>query len=217
MARPISWLPRLHVIRRSVANSVRSHYSSRDLGLLFKLQPRAVTKLLKVLPVVLVGQAHMVQREDLVDFLDRVQQAENVTALCIQRRVEKGNVSRKKPRALVLREFEPIDPASLAPWISRGVLKETPFTSVQQLADIFWRIACAMDGEGLEEFIRLYEPEQLVSEEREQQRAEKQAIDEEIERMDAMYKAANFTPNFTRRPPSTATEAEAPTGEKVSA
>ena len=31
MLRPGSWLPRLHEIRRSVTNSVRSHYDRRDL------------------------------------------------------------------------------------------------------------------------------------------------------------------------------------------
>ncbi|MDQ1450390.1 MAG: hypothetical protein QOK38_256 [Acidobacteriaceae bacterium] len=35
MPRPISWLPRLHEIRRSVVNSVRSHYDRNDLERLF--------------------------------------------------------------------------------------------------------------------------------------------------------------------------------------
>jgi len=39
MPRPLSWLPRLHVIRRTVANSVRSHYDRRELETLFELQP----------------------------------------------------------------------------------------------------------------------------------------------------------------------------------
>ena len=41
MPRPISWLPQLHAIERSVQNSVRSHYQRRDLEQLFSLQPRA--------------------------------------------------------------------------------------------------------------------------------------------------------------------------------
>ncbi len=45
MARPVSWLPRLHEIRRAVANSVRSHYDRHDLQNLFELQPRAAQKL----------------------------------------------------------------------------------------------------------------------------------------------------------------------------
>jgi len=38
-ARPICWLPRLHLIRRAVTNSVRSHYDRHDLEQLFELQP----------------------------------------------------------------------------------------------------------------------------------------------------------------------------------
>ena len=41
MPRRLSWLPRLHEIRRSVGNSVRSHYDRRDLQTLFEFQPRA--------------------------------------------------------------------------------------------------------------------------------------------------------------------------------
>jgi hypothetical protein len=37
MPRPLSWLPRLHEIDRSVANSVRSHYDRRDIERLFEL------------------------------------------------------------------------------------------------------------------------------------------------------------------------------------
>jgi len=40
MPRPVSWLPRLHVIRRTITTSVRSHYDRRELETLFELQPR---------------------------------------------------------------------------------------------------------------------------------------------------------------------------------
>ncbi len=52
MLRPISWLTRLHVISRSVANSVRSHYERHDIRKLFELKPRAAQKQLEMLPPV---------------------------------------------------------------------------------------------------------------------------------------------------------------------
>ena len=94
MPRPVSWLPRLHEIRRSVANSVRSHYGRRDLEQLFELQPRAAQKLIEMLPTVQIGTSLLLEREALAGFLDRVREAEDVTALFEQVRAEKAGVSR---------------------------------------------------------------------------------------------------------------------------
>lgn len=195
MARPITWLPRLHEIRRSVTNSVRSHYSTRDLGLLFKLQARSVTKLLKVLPVELVGQNHMVKREELVAFLDKAKEAEDVSGFCAGRRSEREAISRRKPRELVRRDFDHVDPASLAPWMTRGKL-EVEFRSAQELFDALWRVASVLQ-EDLEEFIRLYDPEPPPSEELTAQRSERDSIQAEIEAMRARWeeKMKSFLPS----------------------
>jgi hypothetical protein len=77
MPRPVSWLPRLHLIARSVANSVRSHYDRRDLEALFELQPRGTQKLLEMLPTVQIGNSRLVDRKVLAGFLDRVREAED--------------------------------------------------------------------------------------------------------------------------------------------
>ncbi len=71
MPRPVSWLPRLHEIRRSVDTSVRSHYDRHDLQRLFELQPRAAQKLIEMLPAVTVGTSRLVEREALASFLER--------------------------------------------------------------------------------------------------------------------------------------------------
>ncbi len=55
VARPVSWLPRLHTITKTVQNSVRSHYDRGDLERLFELQPRAAQKMLEMLPIVRSG------------------------------------------------------------------------------------------------------------------------------------------------------------------
>ncbi len=78
LPRPLSWLPRLHEIRRAVANSVRSHYGRHDLEALFELQPRAAQQLLGLLPTVQVGTSRLVEAEALRGFLDRIQTAPDV-------------------------------------------------------------------------------------------------------------------------------------------
>jgi hypothetical protein len=108
LPRPISWLPRLHIIARSVANSVRSHYDRHDLETLFELQPRAAQKLLEMLPTVQIGSSRLVDREVLASFLDRVRDADDMSKLFGEIRAEKAQVSRRRPRSLVRRDLDPI-------------------------------------------------------------------------------------------------------------
>ena len=161
MSRPVSWLPRLHEIRRSVANSVRSHYGRRDLEQLFELQPRAAQKLIVMLPTVQIGTSLLVEREALAVFLDRVREADDVTALFEQVRAEKASVSRKKVRALVPRDRESATLSSLPESIalSRGRL-EISFATVEQLAEAMFAIARVLDTE-VDAFAQTYEPEML--------------------------------------------------------
>jgi hypothetical protein len=166
--------------------SVRTHYDRRALQSLFELMPRAGGRLMAMLRRgVPLGTSHLVEREALLRFLDAVAEAEDTAGALAQQKAENGALTRRKPRTLVRREFEEIDPASLATWLERGVLKETRFASAQQLADILWRIACAVQGEGLEEFCKLYEPEQPESAERQQGREEFRTIQAKIEAMRA--------------------------------
>jgi hypothetical protein len=159
MPRPVSWLPRLHEIRRSVANSVRSHYGRRNLEQLFELQPRAAQKLFEMLPTVKIGTSLLVEREALVVFLDRVREAEDVTALFDQLRAEKGGVSRKKVRALVPRAAYLATLSSLPESValSRGRL-EISFATVEQLAEAMFALARVLETE-VDAFAQAYEPE----------------------------------------------------------
>ncbi len=113
MPRPISWLPRLHEISRSVANSVRSHYDRRDLEQLFELQPRAAQKLLELLPSVQIGTSRLLDREVLAGFLDRVRDTEDTTGLFEHLRSEKATISKRRPRSLVRRDLDPVSLTSL--------------------------------------------------------------------------------------------------------
>jgi hypothetical protein len=181
MPRPISWLPRLHEIRRSVANSVRSHYGRREFEQLFELQPRAAQRLVEMLPTVKIGTSLLVEREALVTFLDRVREAEDVTALFDQVRAEKAGLSRKKIRALVPRDTEPATlsslPESMA--LSRGRL-EISFATVEQLAEAMFALARVLDTD-VDAFAQAYEPEKPL--EVSEYAAEVEALLAEIEEM----------------------------------
>ena len=159
MPRPVSWLPRLYEIRRSVAHSVRSHYDRGDLEKLFKLQPRAAGKLLEMLPTVQVGISQLVDREVLAGFLDRVRDSDDTAKLFEEVRAEKTQVSRRMPRSLVRRDVNPIDLASLpeSVGLSRGRL-EVSFRSVEELAESLLLLARILETDG-DRFVQKYEPE----------------------------------------------------------
>lgn len=158
MSRPISWLPRLHEIRRSVAHSVRSHYGRRDLELLFQLQPRAAQKLLELLPTTAVGTSRLVERETLAELLERVQEADDVHAVFAALRQEKVQSPRRRLRTLVQTDLSPTSLASLpeALTLQRGRL-EVRFQTLEQLAETMYFVARALQDE-TETFAEAYEP-----------------------------------------------------------
>jgi hypothetical protein len=151
MPRPLSWLPRLHEISRSLANSVRSHYDRHELETLFELQPRAAQKLIEMLPSVRVGTSRLLEREVLVSFLDRVQDTDDAGRLFEEIRGEKAVASRRKVRSLVRSDLEPVSLTSLPDTIrlSAGRL-EVSFTTVEQLAESLLLLARILEREGEE-------------------------------------------------------------------
>jgi hypothetical protein len=200
MARQVSWEPRLHEIRRSVANSVRSHYDRRDLELLFKLQQRAAGKLLETLRTDKSGRSLLIDRATLSAFLDGAHEAKDVAAYCAERREQRKVLSRRKPRGLVRRDFDPVPAASLSGWLTPGMLK-VPYESLEELFDVLWRVASAM-REDPEEFAQLYEAESPAVPESETKR-EVLVMFEELERMEREHSKPPNTPiKDTKRTPS---------------
>ena len=157
MPRPISWLPRLHEITRTVTNSVRSHYDRRDIEKLFELQPRAAQELLKLLPSVQVGTSRLLDREVLADFLSRVRDTEDTAGLFQKLREEKVAVSKRRLRSLVRRDLDPVSITSLpdSMTLSRGRL-EVKFDTVEQLAECMLMLARVLESDG-EEFVKAFE------------------------------------------------------------
>ena len=182
MARPLSWLPRLHEIRQSVAISVRSHYTRAELEVLFQIQPRAAARMLEILPTNLVGTSKLIARETLAAFLDRVKDADDVTALMEQIRAEKNAPSRRKLRHLVQRDYDPMSvygiPETLK--LKRGHL-EINFETMEQLSETLVSLAKILEDD-LDEFTRLYEPRKM--EEKDESAAEVRALFEELNEME---------------------------------
>jgi hypothetical protein len=157
MPRPVSWLPRLHDITRSVANSIRSHYDRRDLEMLFELQPRAAQKLLEMLPAVQVGTSRLIDRETLAVFLERVRDSEDTTLLFKKIKSEKTQISRRKVRSLVRRDVEPVPLDSLPPNLSlRPGQLQISFRTIEDLAQSMYLLARAIETDG-DELARRFE------------------------------------------------------------
>ncbi len=189
MPRPVSWLPRLHEIRRSVDASVRSHYDRRDLERLFELQPRAAQKLLELLPTIPVGTSRLVEREALASFLKRIQEAEDTSSLIEQVRQEKAAPSRRSLRTLVRRDAEPASLAIIPEGMSleRGRL-EISFRNLEQLAESLVYLARLLDGD-LDRFAQAYEPEAPPPAETDDAPREVGAMFRELEQMEAEHAA----------------------------
>ena len=164
MPRPLSWLPRLHEIRRAVSSSVRSHYGRRELEALFELQPRAAQMLLGIVPTVQVGTSRLVEREALASFLDGVNAADDPSSFIEQVRSERAGISRQKIRTLVQTDVAPVALESVPDCItlSRGQLG-IRFQSVEQLAQAMYMLARILETDG-DRFAREFVPERRVAE-----------------------------------------------------
>jgi hypothetical protein len=146
MPRPISWLPRLHEIRRSVVNSVRSHYDRNDLERLFEVQPRSAQLLLELLPTVRLGRSLLAEREALVYFLERLTAADDVSGEIERIRSEKRGQVRRKLRYVVTDEVANATvfslPSNVA--VEPGRL-EIRFNTLVELAESLHAVAQALD------------------------------------------------------------------------
>lgn len=143
---------------------MRSHYGRGDLEQLFELQPRAAQKLIEMLPSVRIGTSLLVERESLAAFLDRVRDADGVSALLDELRQEKAQVSRKKVRTLIRRDLDPLALTSLpkSVGLSRGRL-EVSFRTLEELAESLLIVARILETD-TGRFAQEYEPQMLEPE-----------------------------------------------------
>ena len=145
MPRPITWLPRLTEIRRSVKNSARSHYERKDIERLFELQPRAAQALVQgISPSAKVGRSFLLARADLEAFLDRVHEGADPTSLLSPR---SEPVPRRRLRELVQVDHVPatLDEAPGNISFQTGQLAIS-FSSMQELAGALLALAEILDN-----------------------------------------------------------------------
>jgi hypothetical protein len=183
MARPITWLPRLHEIRRSVADSVRSHYTRRELEVLFQIQQGAASRLLEIVPTLKVNGSYLAEREGLLGFLDKVSEAEDVTTLMRRLRADKSAPTRRSVRSMVRRDTSPVSLAGIPDTLrlARGHM-EISFETMEELVGTLYILARILDDD-LEAFAHEYEP--LKADEIDEAREDVRRLFAELEEMKA--------------------------------
>ena len=193
MPRPVSWLPRLHEIRRAVASSVRSHYERKEIESLFQVQPRAAQLLLEMLPTSVIGRSRLVERQTLADFLDRIHNADDPSAELDLIRGQGGKASRKKIRTLVRLDSEPLQLDSLPANIEfiPGQMIVS-FRTIEDLAQAMYNLARVMETDG-DELARRYEVQE-VADDGSPDRSEFEAMMQELSNLEATRRSGVTPP-----------------------
>lgn len=97
MPKPISWLDRLPDIRKAVGGSSSSHFDRGDIGRLFQLQKSGAGKILGLLPrSEKLGSSHLVEKLELMNFLEAVAKAKDKPAYLKKLRRDGPKVSRRR-------------------------------------------------------------------------------------------------------------------------
>ena len=163
MARTLSWLDRLFAISHTVEGSSRSHYDRKHLQELFEIQPRSAQSLMTAMPIVSVGNTHLVEREELLVFLRQLAEAENPTQAFASLRSQPLKTDRRKLRALFLQDVSSdINSLPDGLLITLGRVA-VDFQTVDQLAETMIYLAALLQDH-LEEFALRFEPPQAESE-----------------------------------------------------
>jgi hypothetical protein len=184
MPRPVSWLTRLHEIRRAVASSVRSHYERKEIESLFQVQPRAAQLLLEMLPTTAIGRSRLVERQVLAEFLDRIHMADDPSAELDLIRAQGGVVSRKRLRTLVRRDIEPLRLDSLpanVEFIPGQMI--VSFRTIEDLAQAMYSLARAIETDG-DELAKRYEVQE-VADDGSPKRSEFEAMLQDLSNLEA--------------------------------
>jgi hypothetical protein len=189
MPRPVSWLPRLNDIRRSVSNSVRSHYARKDIERLFQLQPRAAqTLMLAVNPAAKVGQSSLVAASDLAAFLDKIAEGANPTSLLASR---PAGSPRRTLRELIQVDRTPTTLATMPGNIAIEPKRLTvTFESMEEIAQALLSLAEILHEETqFAEFEQRYVPPPPPSERTEDERRQIARMWEALETLERTFAA----------------------------
>lgn len=144
MPRSLSWLPRLAEIRRSVKNSVRSHYERKDIERLFELQPRAAQALIQgISPTAKIGRSFLLAREALEAFLEQIHKGADPAFLL---KPSPEPVPSRRLRDLVQVDQIPATPDTAPTNVTFAIGQITiTFTSMEELAGSLLALAQILD------------------------------------------------------------------------
>jgi hypothetical protein len=157
MPRKITWRPRLPDMHRQVQDSPRPLYTRSDLERLFRLGPDATLKLLQLMPRAEQAGALIVEREELLAWLNACVDAEDLRAHldAIARKPPKP--SRRRLQLALPASFRPEQP--LTPheiYVKRGVV-EIRFSTLKDLGDKLLMLLKVFETDAFER--RYCEPE----------------------------------------------------------
>jgi len=97
MPKPISWSYRMHEIRERVARSKLQSWSRRDLENLFELKRASAQSLMKAIGGIQnIGGTHLIDRDTLLDFLERSIASEDLSVTVQQSKLESGPAPKPK-------------------------------------------------------------------------------------------------------------------------
>lgn len=174
MARKISWHPRLAEIHRQVSESPRTPYTRDDIKRIFHLGLASAKDLVKLMPRFEQQNSAVVEREDLLDFVNQCIDAEDISAHLEALRQSPPKPRRRKLRVHVPRDFRAGDPESLSRDIhfSRNEVRIL-FSTRSDLVSKWYQIMTVLEDQEVER--RYCDPPELTPRQV-NMRAEKQLI-----------------------------------------
>ena len=185
MPRPLSWLPRLAEIRRSVTNSARSHYERKDIERLFQIQRRQAQELIqRIAPSAKIGRSFLLESGALQAFLDAITDGADPASLLAARSLPPA--PRRRLRELVQVDQTPatLDTAPSNITFQSGQLS-IDFASMEQLAGALLALAEILENpEQFATFENRYVPRQTQPDPGLHDRAEVNRMFAELEEME---------------------------------
>lgn len=103
MSKTISWSYRLHEIRERVERSKIQTWSRRDIEDLFEIKRASAQSLMKAIGGIQnIGGTHLVDRDNLLEFLSRSIESDDLSGVVQRRRLEAGPAPKTRPLAISL-------------------------------------------------------------------------------------------------------------------
>lgn len=189
MARSISWHPRLAEIHRQVSESPRTPYTRDDIARIFRLGLASAKQLVQLMPRYEQQNSAVVEREDLLDFINQCIDAEDISAHLEAIRQSPPKPRRRKLRVHVPRDFRAGDAGTFSPDIrvSRNELNIL-FTDAEDLGAKMYQVLTVLEDKVFQ--LRYCDPPKPTPQQM-RARCEKQMISLETRYCNKLFAARN--------------------------